>query len=248
MVSLQSSVNLHNWNTLEDHWTATGRPLEAHWKHTGYQNSYSSGILEYTGVSIPGTLDCHWITTELPLAQGKGCDDVSHWLGASLESALYWFFQRRLVHQLSVLDVYSCKRVTVVKLNRLAPQFHKSSPMTRYWSMWSNSRGITRAHISNRSSTTKANWPCIPGLCVSRSTLALWWRHNERDSVSNYQRFDCLLNRLFRCRSKRASNLRVTGLCVGNSPGTGEFTAQRASNAKNATIWWRHHGLHHNNW
>ena len=33
----RSSVNLHNWNTLEDHWKATGRPLEAHWKHTGYQ-------------------------------------------------------------------------------------------------------------------------------------------------------------------------------------------------------------------
>ena len=28
-----SSVNLHNWNTLEDHWKATERPLEAHWKH-----------------------------------------------------------------------------------------------------------------------------------------------------------------------------------------------------------------------
>ena len=33
----QSSVSLHNWNTLEDHWKATGKPLEDHWKHTGYQ-------------------------------------------------------------------------------------------------------------------------------------------------------------------------------------------------------------------
>ena len=31
------SVNLHNWNRLEDHWKATGRSLEDHWKHTGYQ-------------------------------------------------------------------------------------------------------------------------------------------------------------------------------------------------------------------
>ena len=32
-----------------------------------------------------------------------------------------------------------------------------------------------------------------------------------------------------------------TGLCAGNSPATGEFPAQRASNAENVFIWWRHH-------
>ena len=26
-----------------------------------------------------------------------------------------------------------------------------------------------------------------------------------------------------------------------NSPVTGEFTAQRSSNAENVSIWWRHH-------
>ena len=35
------------------------------------------------------------------------------------------------------------------------------------------------------------------------------------------------------------SKLRVSGICVGNSPVTGEFPAQRASNAENASIWWR---------
>ena len=33
-------------------------------------------------------------------------------------------------------------------------------------------------------------------------------------------------------RSKKTSKLRVTGLCAGNSPGTGEFPAQMASNAE----------------
>ena len=70
---------------------------------------------------------------------------------------------------------------------------------------------------------------------------ALRWRHNERDSVSNHQPHDCLLNRLFRRRSKKTSKLRVTGLCVGNSPGTGEFPTQMASYAENVSIWWRHH-------
>ena len=49
--------------------------------------------------------------------------------------------------------------------------------------------------------------------------LSLHWRHNDHDSVSNHQPHGCLLNRLFRRRSKKTSKLRVTGLCVGNSPG-----------------------------
>ena len=70
--------------------------------------------------------------------------------------------------------------------------------------------------------------------------MALWrvycttlqWCHNERDGVSNRQPHDCLLNRLFKCCSKKTSNPRVTGLCAGNSPVTGEFPAQRASNTE----------------
>ena len=80
----------------------------------------------------------------------------------------------------------------------------------------------------------------VPNVHV-QSTLR--WRINGRDSVSNHQSHDCLLNRLFRRRSKKTSKLRVTGLCVGNSPGTGEFPAQMASNAEYVSIWWRHHGM-----
>ena len=40
---------------------------------------------------------------------------------------------------------------------------------------------------------------------------------------------------------KKTSKLRVTGLCEGNSPGTGEFPTQMSSNAENVSIWWRHH-------
>ena len=42
-------------------------------------------------------------------------------------------------------------------------------------------------------------------------------------------------------RSKKTSKLRVTGLWAANSFVTGEFPAQMASNAENASIWWRHH-------
>ena len=69
----------------------------------------------------------------------------------------------------------------------------------------------------------------------------LQWRHNKHGGVLNHRRLDCLLNRLFRRRSRKMSKLRVTGLCEWNPPGTGEFPLRRASNAKNVSIWWRHH-------
>ena len=76
---------------------------------------------------------------------------------------------------------------------------------------------------------------------LKRLHRPLQWRHNGRDSVSNHQPHDCLLNRLFRRRSTKTSKPRVTGLCAGNSPGTGEFPAQMASTAEKVSIWWRDH-------
>ena len=69
----------------------------------------------------------------------------------------------------------------------------------------------------------------------------LLWRHNGRDGVSNHQPYDCLLNRLFRHRSKNISKLRITGPYAANPPVTDEFLAQMARNAENVSIWWRHH-------
>ena len=54
---------------------------------------------------------------------------------------------------------------------------------------------------------------------IQASCISLRWRHNDQDGVSNHQPHGCLLNRLFRRRSNKTSKLRVTGLCVGNSPG-----------------------------
>ena len=47
----------------------------------------------------------------------------------------------------------------------------------------------------------------------------------QYSSLHWYQPRDCLLSRLFMRRSQK----------------TGEFPAQRASNAENVSIWWRHH-------
>ena len=90
----------------------------------------------------------------------------------------------------------------------------------------------------------KRRWSLLQSMFILWVT-PLQWRHNGHDGVSNHQPRDCLLNRLFKRRSKKTSKLRVTGLCEGNSPVTGEFPSQRASNAENVSIWWRHHGSFH---
>ena len=94
--------------------------------------------------------------------------------------------------------------------------------------------GLKLIHVSQR-----GPWKLI--YITKRTVSTLQWRHNECDSVSNHQPQDCLFNCLFRRRSKKTSKLRAIGLCAGNSLVTDEFHAQRASNAENVSIWWRHH-------
>ena len=76
---------------------------------------------------------------------------------------------------------------------------------------------------------------------TSKIGIPLQWRHNEHGDVSNHCQLECLLNRLFRCISKKTSKLRVTGLCERSSPVTDEFPLQMASTAENVSIWWGHH-------
>ena len=79
---------------------------------------------------------------------------------------------------------------------------------------------------SNLPLSTKVTSPALGQL--------LQWRHNERNGVSTHRHIDCLLNRLFRRRSKKTSKL--TGYCEGNSPVTNGFPIQKGNNAKNVSI------------
>ena len=111
--------------------------------------------------------------------------------------------------------------------------FGSMSKWCRPNSLWNR---INQVILKYSSFSTK-----ITMMCLINNTLQ--WHHNESDCLSNHQPNDCLLNRLFRHRWKKTSELHVTGLCAGNSTVTSEFPAQRASNAKNVSIWWRHHEL-----
>ena len=120
----------------------------------------------------------------------------------------------------------------------IAAPVHYHGPITRYLIEWK----ITKL----RRISCLLLRPCwkqvgIGSVNWERRGATLQWRHNGHDGVSNHQPHYCLFNRLFWHRSKKTSKLRVAGLCAGNSPVTGEFPAQRASNAENVSIWWRHH-------
>ena len=79
-------------------------------------------------------------------------------------------------------------------------------------------------HCNVKSTYTGVSFTLFNGLVLSRFVSSfmpwvrwlIWIKH---DSVSNHQPNHCLLNRSFRRKSKKTSKLRVTGLCVGNSPG-----------------------------
>ena len=78
--------------------------------------------------------------------------------------------------------------------------------------------------------------PPLPTKYVLQWNLPLEWRHNERDDVSNRQRLDCLLapfSGADQIRFQSSASLAVVR----------EFPAQRASDAENVSIWWRHRVL-----
>ena len=76
---------------------------------------------------------------------------------------------------------------------------------------------------------------CLPTSSIKMTSYWARWRLKPPASPLFTQPF------IFERRSKKTSKLRVSGFCVGNSPWTGEFPAQMASNAENISIWCRHH-------
>ena len=81
--------------------------------------------------------------------------------------------------------------------------------------------------------------------CPSAKTAIMIFHYSDviKSTMASHRRLDRLPKGLFKRRSKKTANLRVTTLCEGNSPVTGEFPAQMAINAENIFIWWRHHAV-----
>ena len=77
---------------------------------------------------------------------------------------------------------------------------------------------ITRRHLDITGDITQSTfWKTYWYYC--QYYWSLQWRHNGRDGVSNHQPHYCLLNRLFRLRTKKTSNR-----WLANSPHKGPVT------------------------
>ena len=140
-------------------------------------------------------------------------------------------------------------------MSRFLAQYESTNAKS-FFSLWTHKRHPIHVHgpygrgmrhmscfLGRKNAARYPEWaaPRLPYiLWYDVGFLPLQWRHNEHDGVSNHQTRDCSLNRLFMRKSKKTSKLRFTGLCVGNSPVAGEFSAEMASNTENISIWWRH--------
>ena len=67
-------------------------------------------------------------------------------------------------------------------------------------------------------------------MIINNTVMSSWPRWRLKSPAS----------RLFTQPFIRRRSKKTTGFCAGNSPVTGEFPAQMASNAANGCIWWRH--------
>ena len=88
---------------------------------------------------------------------------------------------------------------------------------------WAKYYDNVRINLNGR----RTRYPPAHFKIIGAKYVALQSRHKERDRVSNHQILDCLLNHLFMRRSKKTSNLCVTGRCEGNPPVIGGFPSQR---------------------
>ena len=78
--------------------------------------------------------------------------------------------------------------------------------------------------------TTRVTHPIPIAFLCTKCGEPLQWRHNERVGVSDYQRLDCLLNRLFMRKSKKHQSSASLAFVSGihrwpvNSPHKGPVT------------------------
>ena len=132
-----------------------------------------------------------------------------------------FFFKLNLVGGTQLQCIYYLCRILISRLLRVFRRFKRRSCISK-----------------------QPMIPCPPALHRPLSAihhLLYQWFECSNSKETGWIVLHCLLNCLFRRRSKKKSKLPITGLCEGNSPVTGEFPSQRASNAENVSIWQRHH-------
>ena len=105
------------------------------------------------------------------------------------------------------ISVFLSIFVVVLIASRLLGVIPQLKPKTTYCQLDTKEGGIWAIFLQENAIENFT-------VCETSATSSLLqWRHNGHDGVSNHQPYDCLLDYLFRRRSKKTSELRVTGLC-----------------------------------
>ena len=122
---------------------------------------------------------------------------------------------------------------------------------------WRNMKNIFPLSSISRPKWQTANsntYPCKTKICPVILHSQYWgclWPNHYNDVImgamaSQITNLAIVYSTVDSCAGQikhwTTSKFRVTGLCEGISPGTGEFPTQRASKAENVSMWLRHHG------
>ena len=192
-------------------------------------------------------------TQWIPLTEGHQCGNHFHTMTSSYGLKSIYKYSLYLVYEPWILisEVY-CPTVPLASMGQPNTTQNLADTVVMFHCregfIFEMENGIKSRHFTIQciERNDEMVWSDLPGDCKGRSTINItvtsyWARWRLKSPAAPF-----FLNRLFRSRSNKTSKLRVTCLCVGNSPGTGEFHTQRASNAENVSIWWRHHEVHVN--
>ena len=124
--------------------------------------------------------------------------------------------------------MFSCVLMTVSFINIIQGYFTGTGAILPFPTcLWKEYQWMIHANLLIADIISTA---CAKHTAEASFTNTLHWRHNEPDDVSNHQPRDCLLNRLFRRRSKKTSNSASLALVWGihrwpvNSPRKGPVT------------------------
>ena len=153
-----------------------------------------------------------------------------------------WFCQVTITG--ASVDIDLCRHIASLSHSELKyiAQTHYDytcTPEGQKW-FWNDSDSVVHQRHSVGVIFVK-RWPEVKYICI---TLPLKCYHYNGIIMGIKSPASRLFTQAFiQVQIKENIKLCITGLCVGNSPVTGEFLGQRASNAKNVSIWWRHHDM-----
>ena len=163
--------------------------------------------------------------------------ETSHWsyfeLTKDLRDVLYWIFGEKWLRYIEGVLYHTCFLGYSFTRRTYRSSYIRQSPggwLDQYVGPFTSGGQLTsgkpetcdgyRVQTSYRQQqTSQSQMRCQQTAQLQAQMVqmgkTLWWRHNERDGVSNHRRYstDC----------SGVDQRKKTGLCEGNSPVTGEF-------------------------